>query len=124
MAIIEGLEPGVHQFWPIKITMPTGETYPKQYYLLRIGRFLDSFVPQESDVQAYKESEWGDYRVSIPNKKNYTGLAVSEAAIGRSHLWRERLLLDPDILISDVLHSEITTAGLKMPKLHKLKDAP
>jgi hypothetical protein len=122
MAIIEGLEPGVHQFWPIKITMPTGETYPKQYYVLRICRFLDSFVPQESDVQAYDESEWGDYRVSIPNKKNFTGLAMSEAAIGGSHLWRERLLLYPDVLFSDALHSEIKKAGLKMPKLHKLKD--
>ncbi|WP_170398489.1 hypothetical protein [Ruegeria arenilitoris] len=39
-ALIERLEPGIHQFWPIKITMPKGETYPKQFYGMRIGKFF------------------------------------------------------------------------------------
>lgn len=122
MEIIEGLEPGVHQFSPLTITMPSGEAYPKQYYTMRIGRFLNSFAPQESDAEAYDENEWGEYSVSIPSQKKYMKLAVSEAAIGSSHLWRERLLSDPEILLSDALYSEIKKAGLKMPSLYKLKD--
>ena len=36
---IERLEPGVHQFWPIKITMPKDKEYPVQYYGMVIRRF-------------------------------------------------------------------------------------
>lgn len=47
--VIETLEPGVHQFWPIRITMPKGKEYPVQYYGMVIRRFLDSFLPDQSE---------------------------------------------------------------------------
>lgn len=46
--IIEGFEPGVHQFWPMKISVPKGETYPAAYFGMIIRRFIDSFVPDQS----------------------------------------------------------------------------
>jgi len=36
----------VHQFWPLRITQSTG-----QYYGMVIRRFLDSFVPEQSDAR-------------------------------------------------------------------------
>src|SRR5207245_173725 len=47
--IIETLEPGVHQFWPIRMPMPRGKDYPVPYYAMIIGRFIDSFVPEQSE---------------------------------------------------------------------------
>lgn len=47
--IIENVEPGVHQFREIKITLPKGEYYPKPYYILVICYFFDSFVPDRSE---------------------------------------------------------------------------
>jgi len=119
--LIEELEPGVHQFWPIKITLPKGDPYPEQYFGLRIGQFLDSFRPGESDDGAWRERN-GWYRVQFPKKQYYAGLALSRQAIAASHLWREKILQRPGIFFSDTLQSEIKKAGLRVPKLSKLKD--
>src|SRR5262249_29798530 len=49
--IIETLEPGAHQFWPIRMTSRKGNEYPGAYYGLIIRRFIDSFVPEQSDAR-------------------------------------------------------------------------
>jgi hypothetical protein len=36
--IIEGLEQGVHQFWPLRIIMPKGNELPVPYYGMVIHR--------------------------------------------------------------------------------------
>lgn len=115
--IIERLEPGVHMFWPITITMPKGRVYPKPYYGMVIGRFLDSFVPEMSVEGSYEKSRGYDsYSAFIPTKKYVSGLAFSRVKIGNACLWRERRLYYPDICFSDRLHAEITKAGLRIPK--------
>lgn len=44
--VIENLEPGVHQFWPMRITIDEGkEEWPTPYFALRIGQFIESFLP-------------------------------------------------------------------------------
>ena len=120
-AIIEELEPGVHAFWPIKITMPKGDPYPKQYHVMQIATFLDSFRPEESDEGSWRFSGFR-YYVKLPNKQCYSGLAMSTAVIGSHHLWWERRLGRPETCISDTLQAAIKKAGLKVPKLSKLKD--
>ena len=104
-AIIERLEPGVHQFFPIEIRMPKGEVFPKNYYTLVIGQYLDSYSPENSDEI----------------KKNMNGRAFSKNAFGRAHLWRDRRF--PMVnCFSDELMTEISEAGLRIPKHYKMKE--
>jgi hypothetical protein len=119
-AVVESLEPGVHQFWPLTITMPHGFAYPVQYYGLRIGQFRDSCVPEESQVRISTVAPM--YFALGRSKKDFAAVAVSKAAIGGAHLWRETKLQTPDILMSDTLQSEIAKRGLRIFKHYKLKE--
>jgi hypothetical protein len=121
--IIERLEPSVHVFWPIQITMPKGAVYPKQFYGMVIGQFLDSFVPEKSaDGILEKENNYESYFISMETKQNLAGVAMSKSVFGTHHLWRERRLRRPGICFSDALQSEIAKAGLRMPKHFQMKE--
>jgi hypothetical protein len=119
-AVIEEFEPGVHQFWPLTITMPHGFAYPVQYYGLRIGQFRDSCLPEESELSP--NSDDNIYFAQGSDKKDFAAVAVSKAAIGGAHLWRETKLHRPNILMSDTLQSEIANRGLRIFKHYKLKE--
>ena len=124
--IIERLEPGVHQFWPLQIVMPNGEEYPVPYYGMMVLRRLGSFRPDQSDPNCFLGQDiapgirsYSSYGVS---KKINAGLAMSKAVFGNSHLWREQELRTPTLLLSDALIAEIKKAGLKIPKHFPLKE--
>ena len=121
MALIEEIEPDVHDFWAIKITMPNGEVYPRQYYCLRIGNHFDSFLPDQSDEGAWT-GENGFYHIFSFTKKHCANLAMSKEINGSAHLWREVRLGTPDIYFSDALAAKIKESGLRLPKILKLKD--
>jgi hypothetical protein len=124
--IIERLEPGVHQFWPLQIVMPNGDNYPVQYYGMMVLRRLGSFRPDQSDPSCFLGEEvapgicsYSSYGVS---KKINAGIAMSKAVFSGSHIWRERELTDPTLLLSDELVTEIKKAGLKIPKHFPLRE--
>jgi hypothetical protein len=118
--IIEGLEPGVHQFWPLRITMPKGKETPVPYYGMVIRRFIDSFVPEQSIFHQVMKGEDFFY-ANGPTKKDYGNLTVSKRVVAGAHLWRERRLLMPNVFLSDDLQAEITRRGLRIPRHHQLK---
>jgi hypothetical protein len=121
--IIERLDPGVHDFWPMQITMPKGEAYPNKYYALVIGQFKDSFSPENSAEGSWtKEKNYDSYSVPIDNQQYVSGLALSNSAGGVAHLWRERKLRRPNIWFSDSLQSEIAKAGLRLPKHYRAQE--
>lgn len=128
--IIEKLEPDIHQFSPIKITMPKDKEYPKQYYAMVISRFNNSFSPEESDEDVWRDESydayWGErikrYNVNIPKKQYFSGLAMKSEVFGSSHLWREKSLKDPDIYLSDELVNEIKSHELRTPAIYQLKE--
>ncbi len=116
--IIERLEPGVHHFSPIEIVMPKKVVYPKQYFVMAIGNYLDSFAPEQSDPDSWTH-QLHEY-CSIDEGK-LSGLALSRQAFGRAQLWREHRITSELVCFSDQLMSEITSAGLRLPKHYKLK---
>ncbi len=102
--IIDRLEPGQHQFFPIEIIMPKGRKFPEKYYTLVVGQWFSSFLPEKSDI----------------GKKNFAGLIFSKEAFGNAHLWKDRGT--PALTyFSDVLRGEIERAGMRIPKLYKVK---
>lgn len=119
--IIERLEPGVHQFFPIEIRMPRGKLYPTQYYTVVIGQYLDSFSPENSDEYAFRENGKYGY-IHERNKAGVIGLAFSKSAFGNAHLWRERCFRQILFCFSDELQAEIIGAGLRVPKHYKMME--
>ena len=104
-AMIERLEPGVHQFFPIEIVTPKGKVFSRNYHTLVIGQYFDSYSPEHSDE----------------SRKNMTGYAFSKLSFGKAHLWRDRHfpLLS---CFSDELMAKIADAGLRIPRHYKMKE--
>jgi hypothetical protein len=120
--IINRLEPGVHQFSPIKTTSNNGKTYPKPYHTFVIRRFLDSFAPETSAPGSWERRQFGTYQATKETKEVMRGLALSKSGFKDAHIWRERNIDTPDIFFSNILHNEITSAGLRIPKHFQLRE--
>lgn len=118
--MIERLEPGLHQFFPLEIRMPRGRIYSTAYYVLVVGRWLDGFLPDYSDQDAFLRYESKPYH-TYGRKKDICGLAFQGAVIKGSHLWRERVFGASLACLSDILVGELTAAGLKLPKHYKMR---
>lgn len=132
--LIEGLEPGIHQFRPINFLQPNSEIFPGTYFTMIIGQFRDSFIPEpETEDTLWQRSSYldpdkgrtftGKYTFSALSAERYARLPLSAEAIAGAHLWRERNLIGPDFFISDALHDAIKKAKLKMPQNFKVKEA-
>lgn len=121
-AIIERLEPGLHQFFPIPITMPKGRVYPDSYYVLRVCQYIDAFARYETWEGSFDESTRTPSLLFLnTTKKAINGLAMRQAAFGDAHLWRDRAFGEELACLSDELMAEIETAGLRLPKHFKMK---
>ena len=121
-ALIERLEPGVHQFFPIEIRMPKGAVFPKNYYTLAIGQYCDSFSPEKSKPDSYRTyPEYPGFHNFEKSKKGVSGLVLIKANLGNVHLWRERAFRETLTCISDELQAEIANAGLRMPQHYHMK---
>ncbi|MGH1330268.1 MAG: imm11 family protein [Paracoccaceae bacterium] len=120
-AVIEDLEPGVHQFWPIEIAQADGSVLPKQYYGMRIRQYKDSFLPEQSAPASFTDEGSGCHVFSF-TLKHCKALKVSSEAIGGAHLWKERKLRSPRVFLSDTLVERIRDAGLRIPNVHQLTE--
>ncbi|WP_423992736.1 imm11 family protein [Halocynthiibacter sp.] len=121
--IIEDLEPGVHQFWPMKITMPKDQTYPVPYYGMVIHTHLASFRLEGSDPASARPDAYAGEGVDVisTSRSALAGLAMSREAADGKHIWREKHILRPWLFMSDELVARIKDAGLKMPKHYPMK---
>jgi hypothetical protein len=121
--IIERLDPGTHQFHPVRIATKHNEDFPGQYYSMLIGRFANSFSPENSDTEHFREefdsvNKHQQY-FSLSARHSPSSLAFSRAAFPAAHLWREKRLRMPNVIISHELRDAIKAAGLKTPTLYK-----
>ncbi|MBY6239728.1 imm11 family protein [Methylosinus sp. Sm6] len=120
--LIYRLEPGLHQFYPLEIRMPRGRVYPVQYYVLVVGRWLDSLSPNDSDRRSFAH-----YNPEINHffihgyQKNVTGLALRQSVFKGAHLWRERGLKEWLICFSDTLAADLARAELMLPKYYRMR---
>lgn len=117
--IIEAADPGVHQFWPLRIVTPKRDAIPMRYFGFVIRRFIDSLIPEQGgvhQVSAGSDTYFGD----IPTKMGYAAITLSREKFNGAPIWRERRLKMPSIFFSDDLQSEITRQGLRIPRHHQL----
>lgn len=122
--IIEQLEPHVHEFYPIKMITPNGQAYPKKYFLLVIGQYLESFSLSQSKRGTWRQNSDFPERYSIYSwtKLEISGLAFEKSKFGNAHLWRERAGGFPQIFFSDALKAEIDKSDLHMPRIFRAKE--
>ncbi len=114
-SIIETIEPGVHQFYPLEIRMPANKIYPKQYHTLVIGAFLDSFDFAQTKEGAAHSPDPGRFNLDT-TKKAMAGAAFRKSEFDGHHLWRERTFRSQILCFSDEMRDAIVQAGLKMPR--------
>lgn len=119
--IIEWLEPGVHQFNPIRVLLPKGVEHPVPHYMMVVGRWLNAFRLEESDPGCLRAVDSGAPLVSPDTKAGFAGVAMAASDIGDAHLWCERKLRPATFYISDRLKDEVTKAGLRLPPHYKMK---
>ena len=121
--IIEELEPNVHQFFPIELSMPKMKGEVGKYYTLVVGQYLDSFLPDESKAESFRSYEKypGFYNAEL-SKKGLSGLAFREQEISGAHLWRERGFRETLTCFSNQLIAEVASAGLDIPTHYKMRE--
>ena len=120
--LIETIEPGLHRFYPIELRMPKGKVFPSPYYILVIGQYFDSFVPEKSRDEPFKEmpNSGGLLHIKSGPKNRIPDLAFAQSIHGGAHLWRERRFGARLTCLSDALVAEIQKAGLRTPKMFKM----
>jgi hypothetical protein len=132
--LIEGLEPGIHQFRPTTFLQPDSAAFPGSYFTMVIGQFRDSFIPDlDTEGDLWKRMSYldtnrvriftGTYLFSASTAERYARLSLSSAATEGAHLWRERNLRGPDFFISDALHDAVKKAKLQIPQNFKVREA-
>jgi len=121
--IVEQLEPDVHRFYPVAIRSPQGTVYPVQYYFLVVGRWLQSFSPEESNQESFtpQEANGAKWFSILGYKKNVVGLALRSSVFKGANLWRERGLNEWLLCFSDLLETELAASGLMLPKYYRMK---
>jgi hypothetical protein len=128
--IIEHTEPNTHFFAPIKIIPPKkrrvqpisahdGAVHSKSYFFVIIRRYVDCFAPNQSDPESFDAQE-----ISYSFRHYHmSGLVLRKPAIANAHLWRDRKVFNVPAFFSDQIVRSIKSAGLRIPKLHKFKEA-
>ena len=119
--IIERLDPGLHQMWPIEMRRKRKGPYPGRWYGLNIRPRAKAISPAESDTKIVKGSKFtgSPDRVLVQNSFK---VAVRKDALPDVNLWWDDGLDGPVILCSDALRDAVVAEGLKSIPLIKAKE--
>jgi hypothetical protein len=120
-AIIERLEPGVHQFYHVPFMAPRGKLYPKSYYIMLVAHRFNSFSPEGSEEGSY-ELNGQRYRPFLYRSEHIPKLAFKRSMFGPAHVWKETAIAMLELLISDELQAECKKAGLRLPRNFKMRE--
>jgi len=117
---LDALEPGVHQYIPLRFTNQSGREIDEEFWMLNIGQRLDTCSPADSQNMWERISEvrnpkmmaidgnnlisrYSDYRTpGKGGKPIWEGLACHASRVAGHHLWRE-YKMHSGIMMSDVL---------------------
>lgn len=118
-AVIESVEPGVHQFFPIDYFDRKGEKIETRYWLYICNR-RDSIHPTKSNMILNKFGRYSppmdavDMGWEIPEHVDVNAppkFVIDGSKIGGAHIWRE-VRADGFPLMSDTMYRAIIDAGL------------
>lgn len=107
--VIETLDPGLHQFFPIQVEFPRGKLPEKKYNVIIISTKKKTIIPELSEVDGPR---YGKFYSVVEYRKD-----VSFAPVCRdgAHMWREEGFRN-EHFISDELAAAIKAKELKYLK--------
>jgi len=107
-AVIEEIEPGVHQFVPLTLEHE-GKAEP--FHMLRIATFLPAVDADRSEVDWDEIKLPGGGTDRIWTKRYRVPLRLDPDVIGKHHLWREESAKRMTFM-SDHLHQALVAGDL------------
>lgn len=123
--IIEPLDPGVHQFFPLEVNWRNGDPVGGEWYSFNVYARQDSVVLEESTLR----KAGGPATKNLPAqpiryymKYHEKDVTLDEARLGALNLWRE-LRVEKSLLCSDTLHDALKSEGLRFFRSYKTKAA-
>jgi hypothetical protein len=127
-SVIESLEPGVHQFFPVQYQDHKGKSWGTRYWFVVCNR-LDTVNGKLSNMVLFNGWNWMpprdvvDLGYPLPNgvdSKKPSRLVFNFAAIGEHHIWRDKHL-DSGPWISDKMADALKRAALTGLRLEEDK---
>lgn len=118
-AIIEVLDGGAHQFFPIDIVMPRS-IYPKTFFTFVVTNYRNSYIDINGVMPKLAPGE--RYNFSKVTKGDAVQSHFQKVAFDGAHVWRERLFNEFIIMFSNEFVDCVQNAGLSMPKIYQAKE--
>lgn len=125
--VVEALEPGLHQFFPIMIRRPNGkpierldgrEVGPGHYFIMNPLVRINSLLPEECI------GKQGQRRTTLNEVlRTVDDLCVSLAVIAGRHLWVDAYFGGGQLFVSDAFLAAIEEKGLKGFRVQKVREA-
>ncbi|MBB1247911.1 hypothetical protein H2O14_03305 [Rhizobium sp. G21] len=120
-ALMEEMDPGVHQFMPISID---NHAEPGRWFILNIHAKQNSVVDDQSDVRqssgSPKNHEIMFFRY-FPAYKGHINATIDTSSLGGLHVWRERRY-PGSLLVSDTFQAELKKRKIEFFELRKARD--
>ena len=128
-AVIEGLEPGRHQFFPFEIVRQRskkpiyridGRLLTEPYFLFNVQVQLEAVCMERSEVRVVPMSNNNPPHVH-PLAGNYN-IVLRKSVIGGHHVWKGGVQLGLELFFSDALVAAIEARGLRKLDFHQLME--
>ena len=107
--LIEQMDPGIHQFFPVELTLPAGRKLKTGFNVIIVTTKKKTILPEISDVSGPRYGS--AYSLKSPGSK----VVFSPSCLVGAHMWRE-IGYRGRLFISNELESAIRSKGLKFMK--------
>jgi hypothetical protein len=112
-SIVEALEPGMHQFIPIKVRTGSDPSEVSTYWIVNVLTVINAVLPSD---EVARLRELGKIPSREESKRSLGPLYVfiDRSLVAGSHLWRtDYISINTDLYFSEELMRQIEEAGLE-----------
>lgn len=119
--LIEALDPGVHQLWPMEIRRKRKGAFEGRWYGLNVRVHAEAQIEAESVVHVQPPSELTGLgrRVQLDDMKWKS--CLDQSRIPDAHLWWDVTFIFPILMCSDAFHAAVAEAELKSIPMKKVR---
>jgi hypothetical protein len=109
--LVEKLEPGVHQFVHVPISLGKGGE-PLSSYAVSVRTVLDDIVDYDRSPIGTRQTPWGTRLLNMPSINQGKMISIYRSKVAGKHLWVSSQI-STKITISNELHNLIVERRLK-----------
>ncbi len=129
-ALIEALEPGIHQFFPVRIIRRRdnkpiyrldGRELDEPYYYFHVQCMLDAVCIEQSHVKV-TQTVFGSSSMVHKVPGHYSRIVLYKDVVAGHHLWRGQYQLPDDLFFSDFLVGALKKGNFQKLQLFNLRE--